>query len=412
MDPRLRRATIVAVLLGINATGWIRDPATSVVPGLIGIAALCVIGLTHRTTPTIAWLGAILAGYSFATLPIAAARGADPRILEVSGWLGLAAPAGFAALASMWIATEFATRPERPVAPLVGSLSRVLLGWLAVAIVVTWVAAATGQRSDPAFTWVDVATYPIAWYVPFVAFVTAIGLAAELRWAWVRAAERTARERGTARAWAVAAATVDELVPGRGAAAQASVVAERRQLAGDLHASVVPSLRRAIDEAEAGADPRAVLRHLRSADLELERLMADRWPIVLETFGLVAALEDLAERLEAGGGPPIGIEIERADGRPPREVEGAAWRFAQLALDNAVRHAGAGSIDVRVVAGPETVRLTIADDGRGFDPSSERRPGARGLADIAVVAAAVGATSRVDARVGGGTTTTFGWPPD
>src|SRR6185369_7847802 len=87
------------------------------------------------------------------------------------------------------------------------------------------------------------------------------------------------------RTWAFALATFRELVPGQSAAGEATAAAERTRLAGDLHAAVLPGLRRAIAEAETGGDPEALARHLRSVDLELERLMADRWPVVLEAFG-------------------------------------------------------------------------------------------------------------------------------
>ncbi|HET7031206.1 MAG TPA: ATP-binding protein [Candidatus Limnocylindrales bacterium] len=412
IEPRLRRSAIVAALLGAFVLGSAHDAALAVVPLLVAAGALCVLGLMRRTAPTIAWLGAVVAAFASAAVPIAAARDADPGVLSIPGWLGVAAPAGVGAVLTLWIATEFATRPERPVAPVAGALARVLLGWLAAAVVVTWIAAATGQRSDPAFTWVDVATYPIAWYVPIVAFVTALGLAGELGWARTRALERmpaAAAATGAGRAWALAAATVDELIPGRSAAATASVAAERRQIAGDLHASVVPSLRRAIEAAEGGGDAGTVLRHLRAADLELERLMDDRWPIVLETFGLVAALEDLAERLEADGNPPITIEIEESEGRPPRDVERTAWRFAQVTLDNAIRHGRPTSIAVRLKVAPGKIDVRVADDGAGFEPSAAHRVGGRGLADVERQAELVGGQVRVESAPGAGTTAALGW---
>ena len=80
--------------------------------------------------------------------------------------------------------------------------------------------------------------------------------------------------------------------------------------------------------------------------------MADRWPVVLETFGLVEALEDLAERTEAEAGVQVALEVGAAAGRPRPDIERTAWRIAQVALDNAVRHAvGGGDHDLRVDIG-------------------------------------------------------------
>jgi signal transduction histidine kinase len=214
-------------------------------------------------------------------------------------------------------------------------------------------------------------------------------------------------------------ATVRELVPGMAAADAATVAAERSRLAGDLHAVVLPSLRRAIAEAESGGDAETLARHLRTVDLELERLMADRWPVVLEAFGLVAALEDLAERIEADGGPPVEIDVgpgsragTDAAQRPPPAVERAAWRVAQLAVDNAVRHAAPSLIRVGIAVGPDRVELTMADDGTGFDPAAPGavRPSARGLADATRRAASVGGGVVVEAASTGGTTVRFRWP--
>jgi len=213
------------------------------------------------------------------------------------------------------------------------------------------------------------------------------------------------------RAKRLAGATLRELVPGQSAAEEASLAAERTRLAGDLHAVVMPSLRRAMAEAESGGDPDTLARHLRTVDRELERLMADRWPVVLEAFGLVAALEDLAEQIESDAGPAVEIDVERAGGRPAPAIERAAWRVAEIAVDNAVRHAAATTIRVTVAVDADRLRLVIADDGRGFDPtrSGAIRAGARGLADANRRASEVGASVLVEGRSGGGTTVAFAW---
>ncbi len=414
-ESRLLRAALAAASLGIVAVAWTGRIVGDPVPVLLGVAALCVVGLTRRTAPAIAWLATIAAAFGFAAPGIALSRAADPGVLTFGPWLAIAGPAGVGASLTLLVATWFATRPERPPGRIASIVAWAMFGWLSIAIVVTWVAVAAGQRDDPSLTWIDVASAPVAWYVPFVALATAIGVLAEIRWASQRAFER--RPPGTPRggaagAWALGLATLDELMPGRGAAVQATAAAERRQIAGDLHAAVVPSLRRAIAEAEAGADPVVVLRHLRAADLELERLMTDRWPIVLETFGLVPALEDLAERLETEGGPPIEIDVDRSEGRPPHEIERAAWRIAQIALDNAVRHSAATRIAVRVSIDQARVRLAIADDGRGFQSDGPGPDRGRGIPDAIRRGADVGGRVTVEPGPLVGTSVSFDWPDE
>jgi signal transduction histidine kinase len=210
-------------------------------------------------------------------------------------------------------------------------------------------------------------------------------------------------------------ATLRELVPGEADAEAAAIDAERARLAGDLHAVVLPSLRRAIAEAEAGAPIETLSDRLRTVDLELERLMADRWPVVLDAFGLVEALEDLAERTEAEGGVQVGLDVENVGDRPRPEIERTAWRIAQVALDNAVRHAAASEIRISVSTSAQGVRLEIADDGRGIDQAAAAgsgQSGGRGLTDLRRRASAVGGSVVIEARQAGGTVVRFSWPAE
>jgi signal transduction histidine kinase len=392
----------------------------NLVPILVALGALCVIELTRRPAPNLAWLAAIGGAYAAASLPIDQARAADPGTVGVGTWLTWAVPASAGALITLWIAAGYATRPGRRLDPVAVPIAIALFGWFAVAIATTIAAIAAGQGADPAFTWIDIATAPIATFSLFVLALAGLGVAADIRAAAERARAERAKEqvppgdraRGApGRDWDLARATIRELIPGQSAAEEANVAAERTRLAGDLHASVLPGLRRAIAEAEAGGDPDVLASQLRSVDLELERLMANRWPVVLEAFGLVAALEDLAERIETDTGRAVQIDVDRAGDRPPPAIERTAWRIAELAVDNATRHAEAPDITVRVAVERNRVSLAVADDGRGFDPTTPGsvRTGARGLADATRRAMAVGATIRIESRPGGGTTVVFEW---
>jgi signal transduction histidine kinase len=413
VDHAIGALIAVTLVVGASLVGLAPLARVEPISILLGVAGLLAASLTRRSSTTLAWLAAIGGGWALSTAAAAQARAADPLLLGFDGWLRIIAPAAFAAVVTLAIAASYANRPGLRRPPVAAAIPPILLAWLVVAIAVTIWAVADGQRADPAFTWIDVATLPIAWFVPFLVVVTGLGVVADVQAGLERARQRLgpslAAARPGARTWSLALATANELVPGQAAAARATVEAERVRLAGDLHATVLPELRRAIADAEHGGDPEVLARHLRSVDLGLERLMADRWPIVLESFGLVAAIEDLAERLEADGSPPITIDVERSDGRPPAPVERASWRFAQVTLDNAVRHAAATTIEVRVAVDALTVRLEVSDDGRGPVPEAGPRPRARGLADARGRADAVGATVSLEAGPGGGTRATFDW---
>jgi signal transduction histidine kinase len=386
------------------------------IPILLALAAFCVAALARRPAPSLAWIATIGGSFAAASIPIDQAGAADPGALGVGTWLGFAVPASLGAIATLGIAVQYAIRPDVRIGRPAAWLAFGAWVWLIVACVTTIVAINAGQSADPAFTWVDVATAPIGGFVRMVVIVAALGAVADVRAGYRRARSRERLDPAQAlstpeRARRLAVATLRELVPGQSAAEEASLAAERTRLAGDLHAVVLPNLRRAMAEAESGGDPDTLARHLRAVDRELERLMADRWPVVLEAFGLVAALEDLAEQVETDAGLAVEIDVERAGERPAPTIERAAWRVAEIAVDNAVRHAAATTILLSVAVDADRVRLVIADDGRGFDPtgSGAIRSGARGLADANRRASEVGATVLIEGRSGGGTTVAFDW---
>jgi signal transduction histidine kinase len=101
-------------------------------------------------------------------------------------------------------------------------------------------------------------------------------------------------------------------------------------------------------------------------------------------------------------------------GDPPIEVAAAAFRVAQLALENVVRHAPGADARLAVTTRSDRLRLVIADDGPGIQPSAHRDAvvaGRRGLADMDAEAARCGASLTVARSAGGiGTIVTFDWP--
>jgi signal transduction histidine kinase len=209
----------------------------------------------------------------------------------------------------------------------------------------------------------------------------------------------------------------DELRPGRTQALEAAR-AERARIARDLHAVVVPDLRRAIREADAGGSVEHLAGSLRDALREVEAMMETRDVVGLEVGGLVPALESLAERVEDRSDVRVAIDVaddgSQDAGLPPVRVAAAALRVAALALENVMRHAPAARVRLLVASGPERVRVTIEDDGPGVRPdaaSSALEEGRRGLADMVTEASLCGASLRSSrGEAGTGTIVAFDWP--
>ena len=128
--------------------------------------------------------------------------------------------------------------------------------------------------------------------------------------------------------------------------------------------------------------PEVVIETVREAVVDLEReirtlraLVTDLRPAALDDLGAQAAIEDLAERARARGlEVDLAIDLAYEQGRKPdrhvSEVETTMYRLVQEALNNAMKHGGAHRAHVEVVEDDTTVRVTVRDDGRGFDPAA------------------------------------------
>jgi signal transduction histidine kinase len=381
------------------------------VPHLWALGALLVVALTHTWAPTIAWSSLVIGSTAsaFAVEGIVreyrAVTGDEPDpVLAMLLAAALAVPP--------IVAASYATADGRR------SRIGVLLAWGAAAAVSGLLIggllqrAFEGQRGGvPGWLWLGV-----------IAALWIAGLVRDLRPAFLRTRDRIrAEEASGARvggAFTMLRVLVDELVPGREAGRAAAVESERSRLAADLHADVLPSLRRALAEAEEGGTVERLAADLRSAVDEVESILVARRSIVLEEMGLLAGLEWLAERTEDHSAVRVEIVVD-ADGstsgaaRPPRDVERAAFRVAQLALDNVVRHAPRAAVCIRLASAAGHVRLRIADDADSpqIDEAAAARGGRRGIADMRAEARACGGSLGVGrASEDRGTAIDFGWP--
>ncbi len=142
---------------------------------------------------------------------------------------------------------------------------------------------------------------------------------------------------------------------------------------------------------------------VRDSLAEARRAVLDLRPRALEQVGLAAALADMAARL--GAESTIRVEVSGEPRRLTSTVEGHLLRIAQEAVTNALRHAGAREIRVRLQFGEDRVALRVEDDGRGFplSPAGGPSPGHLGLVGIRERAARMGGRLTLQSREGEGT---------
>lgn len=109
----------------------------------------------------------------------------------------------------------------------------------------------------------------------------------------------------------------------------------------------------------------------------IRRIAQGLRPPALDTVGLKATLAGLCREVSRRAGIPVGYEAESFRNIGP-DAAIILYRVLQEALTNAVKHAGANKIDVRLFLDGSEMCLSISDDGVGFDPT-EAHSGGKGL---------------------------------
>ena len=187
---------------------------------------------------------------------------------------------------------------------------------------------------------------------------------------------------------------------------------ERRRWAQELHDGVLQSLaavRIALAAAMQGSGEgrfaeieraaEATVEGLEDQITELSRLINDLRPASLERLGLPGALEALAEESANRGGFEVASELD-LNGELTGDEERAVYRLVQEALNNVVKHAGAGQVSVRTRTANGAIEVEVRDDGCGFDPA---RSSGRGLLGMRERVEMLGGTIVIDSRPGAGT---------
>ena len=189
---------------------------------------------------------------------------------------------------------------------------------------------------------------------------------------------------------------------------------ERRRLSRDLHDSVLQDLcavnrdLKALETQSPGSQNQYTDLTVRSGEAvqTLRGICNDLRPPLLQ-HDLAAALKALVEQVAARSRPSVYITLDANEVRLPDEVATAVFRITQEALNNAIQHADASEIEVRLTTYPDRLRLTVTDDGRGIPGSLEPgrfvAQGHLGLAGMRERAAMIGAKLEVQSATDYGT---------
>ncbi|MCX6629470.1 MAG: histidine kinase, partial [Candidatus Solibacter sp.] len=146
-------------------------------------------------------------------------------------------------------------------------------------------------------------------------------------------------------------------------------------------------------------------RMARHSLTEARRSVMDLRASALEGQSLAAALETGTRMWTAGSGVEVAVEVTGTGAPLPQEVEQHLLRIAQEAVTNALKHAGASRIGVKLQLDAHKLHLKIWDDGRGFDPQDvfSSRAGHFGLIGMRERAERLGGELRLASNPGKGT---------
>ncbi|MBI5584227.1 MAG: hypothetical protein HY892_10410, partial [Deltaproteobacteria bacterium] len=194
---------------------------------------------------------------------------------------------------------------------------------------------------------------------------------------------------------------------------------ERKRIAGELHDGIASSLMavkiridQLVEELKPGAGDPAALQDLGLKVLginnEVRRLMVDLRPAILDDLGIVAALNWFCREYQKTY-PAFAVEnrISVLEDEVPDSIKTPIFRISQEAMNNIAKYSCASLVKMFLRKEGAKIRLTIADNGRGFDPETIRR--GLGLSTMRERAELSGGSFDLEAETGKGTTIRAEW---
>lgn len=195
---------------------------------------------------------------------------------------------------------------------------------------------------------------------------------------------------------------------------RAALLEDRERIARDLHDSIIQDLFavglglqaavRLIDKQPEAVRDRldAAIDQLDETIGSLRRYIFDLRPPVWARPNLQRELAELVGQLAAPYPAKVSLEVTCPPDLIPPEIAAELVQTVKEALSNALRHARADRIEIRVGCDTDQAVVSVTDDGEGFDPGAPVT--GMGLANMASRVAEVGGSFRVDSAHGRGTT--------
>jgi signal transduction histidine kinase len=192
-----------------------------------------------------------------------------------------------------------------------------------------------------------------------------------------------------------------------------AIVDERERISKDLHDGIIQSIYAVGLSLEdvpelMGEDPSEVVRRVERAIDSLHLTIRDirnfifgLRPELLSGTTFLVGVAAIVEEFRYDSMFEVELQVEELDVDPTEEATAQLLGILNEALSNVARHSGASRAVVVVSAEPGAIRLSVTDDGGGFDPAVAASLGHQGLLNMRSRAADIGATIKIESGAGG-----------
>lgn len=154
---------------------------------------------------------------------------------------------------------------------------------------------------------------------------------------------------------------------------------ERRRISREIHdgpaqmlanvlirADIVDRTYRERSPEEALVEIKSMRKMVRQSLYEVRRIIYDLRPMALDDLGLVPTIRKYLQTIGEYHDITINFKEQSNQDRLEEKYEVAIFRLTQEAVQNAIKHAEASEIEVKLVVSPSRVNVTVKDDGKGF----------------------------------------------
>jgi two-component system sensor histidine kinase DegS len=198
--------------------------------------------------------------------------------------------------------------------------------------------------------------------------------------------------------------------------------AERQRLSRQMHDGPAQALSNFILQTEIAmrlldvdpAQAKDELNSLKSSAMgtfqKVRNFIFELRPMMLDDLGLVPTIRKYVDAFKEQTGLDVNVTVTGNERRLESYIEVMIFRALQELLGNSARHSQANLIKIHVDLGNDLARVTVDDNGKGFDPETVRQSNNLGLKLIQERAEMLGGNFEIDSSVGKGARIAFTVP--